>query len=88
MVSPWRLELTPRAERDLERVDERIRRRIVDALERLTTDPPKGDIRKLGGTEDEYRLRVGDWRVRFRRDAASRTVVILMVRQRNGAYRD
>ena len=42
-------------------------------------------MRKLTGT-DELRLRVGDWRVRFRRDTAQRQLVILRVLPRGRAY--
>ncbi len=36
----------------------------------------------------EWRLRVGDWRVRFTREQASRTVYVLRVLPRGRAYRD
>lgn len=36
-------------------------RRLKEAIEKL----PFGDIRKLAGLENEYRLRVGDLRVLF-----------------------
>jgi len=62
---------TGRARRDLQRLDPPIQRRIVDALDRLTGEPPAGDVVKLTGVEDEWRLRVGDWRVRFQRDSSA-----------------
>jgi mRNA-degrading endonuclease RelE of RelBE toxin-antitoxin system len=37
---------------------------------------------------EEWRLRVGDWRVRMRFVAAHRTVVVLRVLPRGRAYRD
>jgi mRNA-degrading endonuclease RelE of RelBE toxin-antitoxin system len=52
-----------RAGRDFKRLDPPIQRRVVSALDRLTDDPPAGDIVKLANT-DEWRLRVGGWRVR------------------------
>jgi mRNA-degrading endonuclease RelE of RelBE toxin-antitoxin system len=51
--------LTARARRDLKRIDPPVQRRVVDALDRLTDDPPAGDVVELAGTE-EWRLRVGD----------------------------
>jgi hypothetical protein len=38
-----------------------MRRRVIEALDRLVDDPPAGDVRKLQGSDDEWRLRVGDW---------------------------
>jgi len=65
-----------------------VRRRVLDALEGLREDPPHGDIRKLTGQENKLRLRVGDWRVQFRRDTAAGTVFVLRVLPRGRAYRD
>ena len=59
---------TPRARRDLRRLDRPVQRRIIEALDRLVGDTPAGDIVKLAGSDDEWRLRVGDRRVRFTRD--------------------
>jgi mRNA interferase RelE/StbE len=82
-----RVEFTPRARRDLRQIDPPVRRRILDALDRLVGDPPVGDVVKLTGRE-EWRLRVGDWRVRMRLDAAESTVVVLRVLPRGRAYND
>jgi mRNA-degrading endonuclease RelE of RelBE toxin-antitoxin system len=46
------------------------------------------DVRKLRGKPNEWRLRVGDWRIRFGLDARAQTVVILQVLPRGRAYRD
>ena len=76
-----------RAGRDFKRLDPPIQRRIVSALDRLTGDPPTGDVVKLTNT-DEMRLRVGDWRVRFDRDVETGVVNVLRVLPRGRAYRD
>jgi mRNA interferase RelE/StbE len=47
-----------------------------------------GDIRKLQGSDNEWRLRVGEWRVRFAPDNDRREIVILRVLPRGRAYRD
>ena len=46
-----------------------------------------GDVVKLSGRE-EWRLRVGDWRVRLRLDRDQLAVVVLRVLPRGRAYRD
>lgn len=65
----------------LSRVD---RDRLVAAMRAL----PAGDVRPLTGKPDEWRLRVGDWRVRFQRNEAERIIDILLVAPRGGAYKD
>jgi mRNA interferase RelE/StbE len=79
--------VSARAGRDFKRLDPPVQRRIVNALDRLTGDPPTGDVVKFTNT-DEWRLRVGDWRVRFERDAETGVVCVVRVLPRGRAYRD
>lgn len=66
-----------------------MRRRIFAALDRLAADPRSGDILKLhGAARDEWRLRVGEWRVRFAYTAEERTLVVTRVLPRGRAYRE
>lgn len=85
-MSTDRWALTAHGRRDFRRLDAQVQRRIADALDRLVADPPQGDVIKLAGSDDEFRLRVGDWRVRFIRQDA--TVYVLRVLPRGRAYRD
>ena len=81
----WSYVLTPPAQQDLRRLDGTTRRRVRQTL-RLYTDTGRGDVVKLQGRQDEWRLRVGEQRVRFRRDTATQTVLVLRVRHRREAY--
>ena len=87
-TGPWRFELTAKAMRDLRRVDGPTRQRIFEALERLAEDPLSGDVRKIRGARSEWRLRMGDWRVRYERDDDRRTIWVVHVLPRERAYRD
>jgi mRNA interferase RelE/StbE len=84
-ANPWRVLYTPRARRDLRRLDRPVAKRVIAAVERLSAEDPRTDIRKMSGA-DEYRLRVGEWRVRLVRDAAKREITILRVLPRGRAY--
>lgn len=85
----WTVELSRRALRDLRRLDPPIRARVLDAIQGLKFDPPVGDItRMVGVTPPEWRLRVGDWRIRFKRDVDAHTIQVLRVLPRGRAYRD
>jgi mRNA interferase RelE/StbE len=52
---------------------------------RRPSQTPQGDVATLAGADDEWRLRVGDWRVRFTRDDHG-TVQVLRVLPRGRAY--
>jgi len=82
---PWSYVVTPPARRDLRRLDPPVQRRVLGALDSFVANPRAGDIRKLAGS-DEWRLRVGDWRVRFSFDVDARVVVVARVLPRGRAY--
>lgn len=79
-----RITFAPRAERDLRRLDPPIRQRVLDSIERLAAADPTLNIRRLTG-RDDWRLRVGDWRVIFR-FVEDRHVEIARVLPRGRAY--
>lgn len=88
MSPAWSYVFAGRARRDLKRLDPPVQRRVIAALDELVQgDPPTGDVRKLAGG-DEWRLRVGDWRVRFQIDATAREIQVLRVLPRGRAYRN
>jgi mRNA interferase RelE/StbE len=82
---PWTYVITPPARRDLRRIDRPIQLRVVDALDSFVANPKAGNARKLTGS-DEWRLRVGDWRVRFNFDDEAHTIVVTRVLPRGRAY--
>ena len=80
-----KIEWTDAARADVRRVDRETAMRILEALARfLFTE--EGDVKLLTDSDPkEYRLRVGDYRVRFYN--LGETVQILSVRHRREAYR-
>jgi mRNA interferase RelE/StbE len=78
-ATPWRVELTRTAQRDLRRLDPQIRRRVNDALDALAEDPRAStSLRRLTG-RPETRLRVGDWRVLLIVDAEDRVILVMRI---------
>lgn len=69
--------------KQLRRMSRPDRERISRAIERL----PEGDVRPLHGEEDVWRLRVGDWRVRYERHDNERRIDVLDVKPRGSAYK-
>jgi mRNA interferase RelE/StbE len=83
---PWSIEFSPRSRKDLDRVDRQVRRRVYAALQRIAADPRQATgVRKLTDVE-EWRIRVGAWRVRFTKDEDTRTIYITRVLPRGRAY--
>jgi len=82
----WHVVVDDRARKDLRRIDPPTRKRILNAITRLAQDAElTGDVKRLRGSH-EYRLRVGDWRVRFERQDRQLVIVIVRVLPRGRAY--
>ncbi len=77
----------PRARRDLKRLDAPVQRRVVEAVQHFAQIGEGDVVRLVGVRPPEYRLRVGDWRVRFARDDESPLLHVLRVLPRDKAYR-
>ena len=79
------IEWTDASLEDMAAVDKGIARRVGQAVERFAATGA-GSVKKLQGIDPpEYRLRVGDYRVRFELDGE--TIRVLRVRNRREAYR-
>ncbi len=73
----------PAAVKSMKRLPRPERERLLNAIAGL----PAGDVRPLQGLAGEWRLRVGDWRVRFRRDDDARIIDVVLVAARGSAYK-
>lgn len=81
----WTIRFVRRADKDMECLDPQVRRRLLVAIDRLATNDPNLDIRRLADSE-QFRLRVGDWRVRFTRHIETHAVFVDRVLPRGRAY--
>ena len=76
-----KIEYSREAKKNIEKHDKPTRMRLKKAIENI----PKGDIIKLQGYKDDFRLRVGDLRVIF--TISNDTVIIKDVLPRGKAYK-
>jgi len=74
--------------KSLRRLPANWRMRIKDKVSAVAGAPygQHPQVKRLAGRAD-FRLRVGDWRVLYRLDAATRTLLVLDVLKREEAYR-
>jgi mRNA interferase RelE/StbE len=73
--------------RELERLATPLARRIVARIEALASNPRPSGCRKIEGSVDLWRIRVGDYRVIYAVDDSRRIVDVTAVRHRSDAYR-
>ena len=75
------------AEKDLARLSAEIHDRIIDAIKSLGKNPRPPGCRKLVGGSNDWRIRVGDYRVVYEIADTIRIVRINRVRHRKEIYR-
>ncbi len=82
----WHIEWSRNAIKDIQKLDKLLKKRIWESLDNMAKQPQFADIKKLKGKSGEYRLRVGEWRVRFRADFLNKTYLITHVKHRRDIY--
>ena len=88
----YTIEVSPAADRDLERLKGRIRRhdfeRLRIAIRGLADEPHPHGVRKIEGAETAYRIRVGNYRVVYEiYDSENLVLILQVVRRTETTYR-
>jgi len=83
----YRVEISPAADRDLEKLKSRILmqdfERLRNAVRSLAKEPHPPGVRKIRGADKAYRIRVGNYRVVYDVYDSDNLVLILQVARRN-----
>jgi mRNA interferase RelE/StbE len=83
----YRIIVERSAEKDLKRLSSEVRTRVATALLALAANPRPFGSRKLVGTERDWRIRIGDYRIIYEIADEIRIVRINRVRHRRDVYR-
>ena len=80
----YRVEITRRARRGLERLPERQAVRVLEALRLLEDEPfPRGSVKLTGVNPPLWRLRVGEYRVVYSVSSEQEMVVVEAIARRD-----
>jgi mRNA interferase RelE/StbE len=74
-------------EKDLRRLSSKVHDRVLAAVQKLADNPRPVGCRKLSGAANDWRIRVGDYRVIYEINDATQTVMVNRVRHRREVYR-
>lgn len=80
------VEVKPSARKELEAVPDNVLPRVVRKMELLGEHPRPPGCKKLKGYKDQWRIRVGEWRVLYIIDDSAKLVSITRVAHRREAY--
>ena len=85
-MARYSVELKPSAHKELERLPGKIIERIFPKLEALELEPRPTGCKKLKGGRDEWRIRVGDYRIVYVVDDVKLRVSVTRIRHRGEVY--
>lgn len=85
-ANPYAVLFTRRARRDLDHLDRQAVRRLAPAIDALADDPRPAGCVKVRSEEGVWRIRVGDYRVGYQVDDATREVTVIRVGHRREFY--
>lgn len=87
-MAHYQILLPKPVEKQLDRLPVEVRDRLVQRISTLAEEPrPRGSV-KLKGKSEEYRIRVGAYRVRCEVRDDEATVLLLYCKHRKDVYRD
>ena len=83
----YELIIKPTAEKNLDKLPRPARRRIVDAMKELRSNPRPSGVVKLAGDENLWRIRVGSYRLVYEIHDDRLVVLVLSAAHRKDVYR-
>ncbi|HEV2198901.1 MAG TPA: type II toxin-antitoxin system RelE/ParE family toxin [Bryobacteraceae bacterium] len=85
-MNNYAVEVKPPARKELEALPNSVLSRVVRKLESLGNTPRPAGCKKLKGFKDQWRVRVGDWRVVYIVDDTAKVVTVTRIAHRREVY--
>ena len=85
-MDSYRIEWKHSAVKELKHLPRQVVARILEAAERLASDPYPSGVRKLAGSEHSYRIRVGNYRVVYSIFSMTFIIEVIRVGHRKNVY--
>ncbi|MFZ4774838.1 MAG: type II toxin-antitoxin system RelE family toxin [Terrimicrobiaceae bacterium] len=83
----YTIDFYPHARRFLTRLrDASLYKRIHQAIDKLQEEPRPAGCKKLAGSENRYRIRVGDYRIIYEIEDGAVRVLVLAIGNRRDVY--
>lgn len=79
--------LSRSVQKQIDILPKELRERISEKVSILSQETRPAGVIKLEGYANEYRLRVGDYRVRYEIDDSNQTIILLQCKHRREVYR-
>jgi mRNA interferase RelE/StbE len=86
-MSAYSVEIMPKAQKDLDALSGKMLSRFEQIILTLYNEPRPRNSRKLTGTEDKWRIRVGEYRMLYEIYDSRKLVRIYRIAHRREVYR-
>lgn len=87
MIRHYSIEFRRSAEKELGKLDGRIRARILRTIVTLADDPRPPGVKALTGEAGSWRIRIGDYRVVYEINDTELIVLVVRIAHRSDVYR-
>ena len=87
MAATYRIEFSPRAERDFRNLPGDIQIRLKPHIDKLAHNPRPRGVEKMAGEESLYRIRIGDYRVVYNIEDDILLILVVKIGHRREVYR-
>jgi mRNA interferase RelE/StbE len=74
-------------QKQLNDLPDAFKERVIEKIQNLANEPRPDGVVKLKGFDNEYRIRVGDYRVRYEVDDTNQFIRLLQCKHRKDVYR-
>ena len=85
-MGSYSVEVKPPARKELEALPDSVLARGLQKMEALRDAPRPAGCKKLKGFKDQWRIRVGDWRVVYIIDDGAKLISITRIAHRREVY--
>ncbi|HKM85881.1 MAG TPA: type II toxin-antitoxin system RelE/ParE family toxin [Terriglobales bacterium] len=85
-MSSYFVEVKPSARKELEGLPDTVLARAVRKMESLRDNPRPAGCKKLKGFRDQWRVRVGDWRIVYIIDDDAKLISVTRIAHRREVY--
>lgn len=83
----YQVEFSKLAAKQFEALPQQIQQRLLLRIDTLAKEPRPPGVKKLKGAENQYRIRVGDYRIIYEIQDRALLIVVLKVGHRGDVYR-
>lgn len=83
----YQIKWTNSAKKELKKLDKKVIPRLIDAIDELAKNPYPQGVKKIVNSENNYRIRVGDYRIIYQVISNTLIIYIVKVGSRQNIYK-